>query len=312
MHFHIVTLFPEMFDSYIKGSIIGRAVEDRTIKISFYNPRDFTKDLPAPRPDKYLVYAILCENDAIYIGQTQDLYRRLEQHEKGLAGQYTKKYKPKKLIHFEVYNTRKEAVEREKKLKTGFGRKWLKREYRAGRTRQAGKWKRVDQKPYGGGPGMVLEPDSVAKAVAKAIGKKKGVKVIFFAADGKQFDAKSAANFAKRYDHIVMICGHYEGIDERVKKIFKATSVSIGPYILTGGELPALVVLDAVARHIPDVLGNIESLEEGRAPSSEVYTRPEVFTYKGKKYRVPKVLLSGHHKNIEEWKRRKSTGEGKV
>ncbi len=104
-----------------------------------------------------------------------------------------------------------------------------------------------------------------------------------------------------------MISGRYEGIDARMQKILKAEPISIGDYVLTGGELPAMVLLDSVARQIPGVLGNFNSLEESRISSSEVYTRPPVLTYKGKKYAVPKVLLSGHHKKIDEWKSRNSS-----
>ena len=310
MHFHIVTLFPDSFGSYINDSIIGRAIKDKKIKVSFYNPRDFTKDLPAPRPGKFFVYAILCDNNAIYIGQTSNIERRWKQHQKGTGADYTKRYKPIDLIHFETFESRAEAVDREKKLKTGFGRKWLKREYKAGRTRQAGKHKRVDQKPYGGGPGMVMEPVSTVKAIQKAVGAKKNVKIVFFAADGKQFDNAKAKSYSKKYKHIVMICGRYEGIDARVRKIFKADPISIGPFILTGGELPAMVVLDAVSRQIEGVLGNFDSVEESRITSSEVYTRPEEFVFKGKKYKVPKVLVSGHHKKIEEWKAKQKGKKG--
>ena len=124
-----------------------------------------------------------------------------------------------------------------------------------------------------------------------------------------------AVNFSKKYNHIIMIAGHYEGIDERIKKIvsdfgFRISDLSIGPYVLTGGELPAMVVLDAVSRHIPGVLGKGESLEEKRfGVGIPVYTRPEVFKWppprrgkKGKKYIVPKALLSGNHKKIDEWR----------
>ena len=110
-------------------------------------------------------------------------------------------------------------------------------------------------------------------------------------------------NFPKKKD-IVLICGHYEGIDARVQKILKAKKVSVGPYVLTGGELPAATMIDAIARFVPGVLGKAESLERSRVSSPEVYTRPEVLDWKGKKYRVPKVLLSGHHAEIEKWKKR--------
>ena len=109
----------------------------------------------------------------------------------------------------------------------------------------------------------------------------------------------------------MIICGRYEGIDERVKKItkdlykIKVEDLSIGPYVVTGGELPAMVIIDTIARRIPGVLGKIESVEENRVSSREVYTRPEILTYKSKKYRVPKVLISGHHAKIIEWRSRK-------
>lgn len=166
------------------------------------------------------------------------------------------------------------------------------------------KHKRVDQKPYGGGPGMVLEAESFLRAASAAIGRKKDVEVIFFSPSGKQFEQKNAKKLAGK-KHIVFLCGHYEGVDARVVKILKAKPVSVGPYVLTGGELPAAIVVDAITRHVPGVLGCAESLEETRTASPEVYTRPEVLEWKGKKHRVPKVLISGHHAKIEEWKRGK-------
>jgi tRNA (guanine37-N1)-methyltransferase len=210
MTFHIVTLFPGAFESYIGESILKRAIEDKKIKVRFYNPRDFAMD----------------------------------------------------------------------------------------------QWKRVDQKPYGGGPGMVMQAIPVAKAIEKAMKSAKNkAKIIFFSPSGKQFDTKYARGVAEKYDHIIFVCGRYEGIDARVKKMFKMEEVSVGPFVLTGGELPAMIVMDSVSRQIEGVLGNFDSREEERVASPDVYTRPEVVEYKGKKYRVPKVLLSGHQANIEEWKR---------
>lgn len=165
------------------------------------------------------------------------------------------------------------------------------------------KYKRVDDKPYGGGPGMLLQAEPVLKAVKKAIGKKKKVKIIFLSPNGKQFNNAYAQKLSKTYKDIVIISGRYEGIDARVKKILKAESVTVGPYVLTGGELPAMVILDTVARQIKDVLGNDESIEEKRTASNDVYTRPEVLKYKNKTYKVPKVLLSGDHKEIEKWRK---------
>lgn len=163
------------------------------------------------------------------------------------------------------------------------------------------KWKQVDDRPYGGGPGMVLEAQTLLTAVDK-VRKGKRIFVIITSAAGKQFTNADAKALATKYKRLIIIAGHYEGIDARVAKVLKAKEYSIGPYILTGGEVPAMVIIDAVARQKKGVLGKFESLEEGRVSSPEVYTRPEVLTYKGKKYRVPRVLLSGHHKNIEEWK----------
>jgi len=232
MNFHIITLFPNSFDSYLGESIVKRAIEDTKITVAFYNPRDFADNA----------------------------------------------------------------------------------------------YKRIDQKPYAGGPGMVIQAEPVIKAVEdvlKRIAKRdmrstsmknsKGTKtrnskfmsrtsILFFSPSGKQFDTAYAKKNVKKYTDVIMICGRYEGIDERVKKVFKMEDLSVGPFVLTGGELPAMLVLDCMARQVEGVLGNFNSLEESRVASSAVYTRPEVFEYNGKKYRVPKVLLSGDHKKIEEWR----------
>ncbi len=210
IHFHIVTLFPESIEPYLKASIIGRALAAKKIKISFYDPKNFTRD----------------------------------------------------------------------------------------------KYGRVDRRPYGGGPGMVLEADGILRASQKAIGKKKGAEKIFFSTDGVIFDEAMAKKLSQKKD-ILFICGHYEGVDARVQKILKAKKVSMGPYVLTGGELPAATIIDAVTRFVPEVLGKAESLEASRVSSPEVYTRPETLVWKGKKYKVPKVLLTGHHAKIEEWKKSK-------
>jgi len=169
------------------------------------------------------------------------------------------------------------------------------------------KWKQVDFRPYGGGPGMVLEAESIVKSVEKARKKNKKVKVIVTSAGGKPLTNVYARSLTK-FDQVIIVCGRYEGIDARAIKILKADEVSVGPYVLTGGEVPALAIIDATARHIKGVLGKFDSLEEGRVASHDVYTRPEVFECKGKKYRVPKVLLSGNHKLIDEYRsKRRST-----
>lgn len=163
------------------------------------------------------------------------------------------------------------------------------------------KGRRADDRPYGGGPGMVLRPEPILRAAKKAKGK-----VILFSTAGKLFDNKLAAKWTKNKD-LVLVCGRYEGVDARVRKILKAEEISVGPYVLTGGELPAMIVLDAVTRQLPGVLGKDESVEERRVASPEVYTRPEALKHGGKKYRVPKVLLSGHHEEIEKWRRKRKS-----
>ncbi|MFA5841914.1 MAG: tRNA (guanosine(37)-N1)-methyltransferase TrmD [Candidatus Paceibacterota bacterium] len=168
----------------------------------------------------------------------------------------------------------------------------------------AGKWKKTDDRPYAGGPGLVQYALPVLRAVEKALGRRKA-KIILFSPSGKKFTNTLARKWAKDGKDLILISGRYEGIDARVKKILKAEEISIGDYVLTGGELPAMVVIDAVSRQIEGVLGKFESVEENRVSASEVYTRPEILEYKGKKYRAPKVLLSGDHKKIEEWKRGK-------
>ena len=167
------------------------------------------------------------------------------------------------------------------------------------------KYKRIDRPPYAGGPGMVIQAEPVIHAIEKAKSNKRNIKIIFLAPSGKQFTNSYAANVARKYKDIVIVCGRYEGVDARVKKVFRMDEISVGPFILTGGELPAMIILDCLARQVPGVLGNFDSIEERRVSSSEIYTRPEVFVYKGKKYRVPKILLSGHRANIEKWKKEK-------
>lgn len=212
MHFHLITLFPHSFDSYLGESILKRAIEDKKIKVSFYNPRDFTVD----------------------------------------------------------------------------------------------KFKRIDRPPYSGGPGMVIQAEPVIKAIEAALKRKKvgEYKIIFLSPSGKQFTNEYAAKTAKKLKHLVIVCGRYEGIDARIKKVFKMEDISVGPFVLTGGELPAMMMIDVISRQVEGVLGNFDSIEEKRISSPEVYTRPEIFKYKSKIYKVPKVLLSGNTAKIEEWKKR--------
>jgi tRNA (guanine37-N1)-methyltransferase len=168
------------------------------------------------------------------------------------------------------------------------------------------RWGKVDERPYGGGPGMVMQAMPIVKASEKALKNKKGKKVIiWFSPSGKQFTNKDADALAK-YDDVVLVCGRYEGIDERAKKILKTVAsvkeFAVGEAVYTGGEVPALAIVDAVTRRLPGVLGKDASIEERRIASSAVYTRPETILYKKKKYRVPTVLQTGHHANIDKWR----------
>jgi tRNA (guanine37-N1)-methyltransferase len=161
---------------------------------------------------------------------------------------------------------------------------------------------------------MVIQAEPILKALERALSKckvkgvnlkvkERKVKIIFFSPSGKKFDTDYAKKVSKKYTDIILVCGRYEGIDARVKKVFKMEDISVGDYVLTGGELPAMVLIDCISRQVEGVLGNFDSREEERISSSDVYTRPEVLEYKGKKYKVPKILLSGNHKKIEEWKK---------
>jgi len=158
----------------------------------------------------------------------------------------------------------------------------------------------IDGVPYGGGPGMVLKPEPIYKAVTALKKKVKGkTRVILFSTRGKKFTNVEAKRLAT-YSHIIFICGRYEGVDERVAEHIADEEISMGDFVLAGGELPALTVTEAIVRHIPGVLGKYESLEEIKG-SYPTYTRPPVF----KKWEVPEVLQNGDHKKIEEWRKNK-------
>ena len=197
---------------------------------------------------------------------------------------------------------------------------------------------RTDGKPFGGGPGMVLWVDPIVNTfekIFKEIDKdkkvlKKNILIVNFVPSANVFTNKEAKDYAKKYNYIIFICGRYEGVDARVNEVLKdlfsnkkkelkakgitlnsnIENVSIGDFVLTGGEIPALVMIDAISRQITGVLHDNESIEENRVASSEVYARPEIYerkigdkkTGKIKKYIVPKVLLSGNHKEIESWR----------
>lgn len=187
------------------------------------------------------------------------------------------------------------------------------------------KHKKVDDIPYGGGAGMVMTPQPLYDAITSVKKKNKGP-VIYLTPQGKTFTQIKAEQLAKKYASspaarqkhasmrnkkphgIVLLCGRYEGIDQRIRDLLVDEEISIGEYVLTGGELPAMVLIDAVSRLIPGVLGKEQSHKQDsfskaldRKKEYPHYTRPEVF--KGKK--VPKVLLSGHHKKIDEWRKNK-------
>ena len=186
----------------------------------------------------------------------------------------------------------------------------------------------VDDKPFGGGRGMVLKAEPIVKALSKlkvqSAKCKVKPRVILFSPRGKKFTQKMATNWAKQ-SQLIFICGRYEAIDERVAKNLATDVVSIGDYVLMGGELPALVVIESVARLLPGAVGNSESLigeritKTGGFVEYPQYTRPEVVcidkksracppnsSAKQKCWRVPKVLLSGNHKKIDEWRLKNS------
>ena len=173
-----------------------------------------------------------------------------------------------------------------------------------------GKHKKIDDRPFGGGPGMVLMFEPIYKALKQIsnikfpISKRKNSKtrIILFSTRGKKLDATMAKKLSK-YDRLVLISGRYEGVDERVAEALADEEVSIGDFVLSGGELPALVLSESVARFLPGFLGKLESLEELKG-SYPVYTRPEEFKLGKKKLKVPQVLLSGDHKKIEEWRQK--------
>lgn len=180
----------------------------------------------------------------------------------------------------------------------------------------------VDDRPFGGGIGMVYKIEPIYKAVKKI--KKEGgfkeeeVRVVLFTPRGEEFTQKRATEYAD-LSQIIMICGRYEGVDERVAKYLADEEVSVGDYVLLGGEVPAMAVVEAVARLVPGVIGEEKILEkrvteEGGFKEFAQYTRPRVFeTEKGEEWKVPEVLLSGHHKKIEEWRKKhvKKVGEEK-
>lgn len=181
--------------------------------------------------------------------------------------------------------------------------------YESPRTFAGNKWGKVDERPYGGGPGMVMQALPVVKAAKKVVGRKKGKKVFIWFSPGSPAFTNKEADKLLSYDDIVLVCGRYEGIDERAAKILKTMGTvrryAVGEATYTGAEIPALAIVDAVTRRIPGVLGKDESVEERRVASGEVYTRPDTIVWGKKRYAVPKVLKTGHHAKIDLWREKK-------
>lgn len=213
MNFNIITIFPEIFDSYINEGMIGRAIKNKKIKIKAHNLRDYTND----------------------------------------------------------------------------------------------KHRKVDDSPYGGGAGMVMKAEPIIKAI-KAITKNKKSKtrkVVLLSAKGERWTQATAKKYAKLKE-VVFVCGRYEGVDERIMD-FIDEEISIGDYVLTGGELGALVMIDSITRLMPGVLGNEESSQDESHSVPGMleypqYTRPDVLTICRKCYKVPEVLLQGNHELIRQWR----------
>lgn len=165
------------------------------------------------------------------------------------------------------------------------------------------KHKKVDDTPYGGGAGMVMMPEVVYDACC-SIKEKENAKVIYLSPQGKKLNQAKVVELSKR-QHLILLCGHYEGIDQRVLDEIVDEEISVGDYVLTGGELPAMIVIDSVSRYVKGVLKE-ESIQEESFSNGLLeypqYTRPEVFHHQ----KVPDVLLSGHHENIQKWRKEKS------
>lgn len=166
------------------------------------------------------------------------------------------------------------------------------------------KHKMVDDKPFGGGAGMLIKIEPVFNAIKKL--KKRKTKVIITTPRGKKFNQQMAERLSKE-KHLIILCGHYEGFDNRIHEHLIDEEISIGDYVLTGGELPAMVITETIVRLVDGVVGNKDSLKEETHSKKNFfeypqYTRPEKF----KKWRVPKILLSGNHKEIKKWKEENS------
>ena len=172
------------------------------------------------------------------------------------------------------------------------------------------KRKTVDDTPYGGGSGMVMKVEPIYRAIAEL--KTQNSRLVLLSAKGKAYDQKKAQQLTKS-KHLILIAGHYEGVDHRVHENIADEVISIGNYVLTGGEIPAMVIVDSVIRLIPGALGNEESLEgesysdkDNRVKQYPTYTKPKKFkTGAGEEWSVPDVLLSGDHEKIKSWREQK-------
>lgn len=166
------------------------------------------------------------------------------------------------------------------------------------------KHKTVDDYPYGGGNGMLLKPEPIFAAV-ESIESYSKARIIMLTPQGRPFNQKMAEEL-KEEEHLIFLCGHYEGFDERIRENLVTDEISIGDFVLTGGELAAMVVVDSIVRLLPGVLGNEQSADTDSFSYNLLeypqYTRPEEF----RGWRVPEVLISGHHKNIEEWRKKEA------
>ncbi len=163
----------------------------------------------------------------------------------------------------------------------------------------------TDDTPYGGGGGMVMKPEPVFAAVESVLGEKSNIPVILMTPQGRLFNQQIARELST-IPRVALLCGHYEGLDERVREHLVTDEISIGDYVLTGGELPALVILDAISRHLPGVLGDPTGTEDDSHASGLLeyphYTRPPIF----RDWSVPEILLSGNHAAIEKWRKEQS------
>ena len=167
------------------------------------------------------------------------------------------------------------------------------------------KHKTVDDAPFGGGAGMVMMVEPLHEAINSVAGKKRKEKIILTSPQGQRFDQNKAKELSSE-DHLILVCGHYKGVDERIKSLFPLEVISIGDYVLTGGEFAALVILDAVTRLIPGVLGKFESAQTDSFYQGILgypqYTRPSEF----RGLKVPEILLSGDHEKIRVWRKKKA------